>query len=73
MKGTLKLSVKNLTRQKRRNAILALAIAFGFLVVTFIDGSYLTSSIYYSAPKEEIYPINNDPITEEYIQKGVKH
>ena len=42
-------------------------------IVTFIDGSYLTSSIYYSAPKEEIYPINNDPITEEYIQKGVKH
>lgn len=38
MKGTLKLSVKNLTRQKRRNSILALAIAFGFLVVTFIDG-----------------------------------
>ena len=42
-------------------------------IVTFIDGSYLTSSIYYSAPKEEIYPINNDPITEEYIQKGIKH
>ena len=42
-------------------------------IVTFIDGSYLTSSIYYSASKEEIYPINNDPITEEYIQKGIKH
>ena len=42
-------------------------------IVTFIDGSYLTSSIYYSASKEEIYPINNDPSTEEYIQKGIKH
>jgi len=38
MKNTLKLSLKNLTRQKRRNAVLALAIAFGFLVVTLIDG-----------------------------------
>lgn len=35
--NTLKLSLKNLTRQKRRNATLALAIAFGFLVVTFLD------------------------------------
>lgn len=38
MKGTFKLSLKNLSRQKRRNAILAIAIAFGFLIVTFIDG-----------------------------------
>ena len=38
MKNPLSLSLKNLTRQKRRNAILASAIAFGFLVVTFIDG-----------------------------------
>jgi len=42
-------------------------------VVTFIDGSYLTSNIYYSAPKGEIYPISNDPITEEYIQNGIEH
>ena len=35
--NTIKLSLKNLTRQKIRNATLALAIAFGFLVVTFID------------------------------------
>lgn len=38
MKYSFKLALKNLTRQKRRNAILALAIAFGFFVVTFIDG-----------------------------------
>lgn len=42
-------------------------------IVTFIDGSYLTSNIYYSAPKGEIYPISNEPITEEYIQNGIKH
>ena len=42
-------------------------------VVTFIDGSYLTSNIYYSAPKGEIYPISNEPITEEYIQNGIEH
>lgn len=38
MKTILKLAVKNLTRQKRRSAILALAIAFGFFVVTCIGG-----------------------------------
>lgn len=38
MKNSLSLSIKNLTRQKRRNAVLAIAIAFGFLIVTFIDG-----------------------------------
>lgn len=43
MNTVLKLSLRNLTRQKRRNAILAIAIAFGFLVVTFIDG--LTSGM----------------------------
>ena len=35
---TVSLALKNLTRQKRRNAILAIAIAFGFLVVTTVDG-----------------------------------
>ena len=43
MNATIKLAVKNLTRQKRRNAILAIAIAFGFFVVTAIDG--LTSGM----------------------------
>lgn len=35
---TFNLALRNLTRQKRRNAILAIAIAFGFFVVTTIDG-----------------------------------
>ncbi|MCQ2612691.1 MAG: ABC transporter permease [Treponemataceae bacterium] len=38
MNKTLHLALRNLTRQKRRNAILAIAIAFGFFVVTAIDG-----------------------------------
>lgn len=38
MNKILKLALRNLTRQKRRNAILAIAIAFGFFVVTMIDG-----------------------------------
>lgn len=42
-------------------------------IVTFVDGSFVTSNIYYSSPKEEIYPISNEPITEEYIQKRIKY
>lgn len=42
-------------------------------IVTFIDGSFVTSNIYYSSPKGEIYPISNEPITEEYIQNGIKY
>ena len=38
MKGSIHFSLKNLTRQKRRNAVLVVAIAFGFFVVTAIDG-----------------------------------
>lgn len=38
MNKILNLALRNLTRQKRRNVILAIAIAFGFFVVTFIDG-----------------------------------
>lgn len=38
MNKIFKLALRNLTRQKRRNLILALAIAFGFFVVTGIDG-----------------------------------
>ena len=41
--------------------------------VTFIDGSFLTSKIYYNAPKGEIYSINNEPITEEYINERTTH
>jgi len=43
MKNSINFSLKNLTRQKRRNAVLVIAIAFGFFVVTAIDG--LTSGI----------------------------
>ena len=43
MKGSINFSLKNLTRQKRRNAVLVAAIAFGFFVVTAIDG--LTTGI----------------------------
>ena len=35
---TVNLALRNLTRNKRRNAILAIAIAFGFFVVTAIEG-----------------------------------
>jgi len=40
--------------------------------VTFIDGSFLTSKIYYNAPKGEIYSISNEPITEDYIKERTK-
>lgn len=40
--------------------------------VTFIDGSFLTSKVYYNSPKGEIYSINNEPITEEYIKERTK-
>lgn len=38
MNTTFLLALRNLTRQKRRSFILALAIGFGFFVVTLIDG-----------------------------------
>ncbi len=38
MNRTINLALRNLTRQKRRSAVLAAAIAFGFFVVTLIDG-----------------------------------
>ena len=40
--------------------------------VIFTDGSYLTSSIYYSAQKNEIYSINNTAVEESYIIKNAK-
>ncbi len=43
MNKIFNLTLRNLTRQKRRNLILAVAIAFGFFVVTVIDG--LTSGM----------------------------
>ncbi len=38
MMETVRLSLRNLTRSKRRNVILGIAIAFGFFVVTAVDG-----------------------------------
>lgn len=37
MKNIIYLAFRNLTRQKRRNAMLAIAIAYGFFIVTAID------------------------------------
>lgn len=39
-------------------------------LVVFTDGSYLTSKIYYSGQKSEIYPINGEAVTEEYIREN---
>ena len=36
--------------------------------VVFVDGSYLTSKIYYNAPKSEIYAITNEAVSEDYIK-----
>ena len=41
--------------------------------VTFTDGSFITSKIYYNAPKGEIYTLNNEAIAEEYINLRVNH
>ena len=56
MNKILKLSLRNLTRQKRRNAILAIAIAFGFFVVTTIDG--LTTGMVGNL--EEMFPVTHE-------------
>lgn len=39
-------------------------------IVIFTDSSYLTSKIYYSSQKSEIYSINNEAVTEEYIKNN---
>lgn len=41
--------------------------------VVFVDGSYLTSKIYYNAPKGEIYAIINNVVSEEYIKKRAEY
>ena len=38
--------------------------------VVFADSSYLTSKIYYSSQKGEIYSINNEAVTEDYIKEN---
>lgn len=40
--------------------------------IYFVDGSYLTSKIYYNAPKSEIYTITNEPISEEYVKERAR-
>ena len=42
-------------------------------MVVFVDGSFLTSKVYYNSPKSEIYSINNEPITEDYIKIRSKY
>lgn len=37
--------------------------------VVFVDGSFLTSKVYYNGSKNEIYAINNEPINEDYIKE----
>ena len=41
--------------------------------VVFIDGSFLTSKIYYNYPKEQFYSISNEPISEDYINTRVEY
>ena len=35
-----------------------------------VEFSYLTSKIYYSSQKGEIYSINNEAVTEDYIKEN---
>lgn len=41
--------------------------------VTFIDGSFLTSKLYYNLQKEEIYSLDDNPISEDYIEENIKY
>ena len=41
--------------------------------VVFVDGSFLTSKIYYNNPKGEFFSINNEPVTEEYINDRTRY
>lgn len=45
------------------------SIKDGDNTVTFIDGSFLTTKVYYNGPKGEIYSISNEPISEDYIEE----
>lgn len=46
------------------------SIKDGDNMVVFTDSSYLTSKIYYSAQKNEIYSINNQAVEEDYIKEN---
>jgi len=39
-------------------------------MVVFTDTSYITSKIYYSSQRNEIYPINNQAVEESYVKKN---
>ena len=41
--------------------------------VVFVDGSFLTSKVYYNAPKAEIYAIIKEGVSEEYIKDRTKY
>jgi len=41
--------------------------------VVFTDASYITSKIYYSSQKNEIYPINNQAVEEDYVIKNSQY
>ena len=47
-------------------------IITGDNTVTFTDGSYLTSKIYYSAQKNEIYPITGEAVEESHVKKNAE-
>ena len=49
------------------------SIKDGSNTVVFTDGSYLTDKIYYNGQNGEIYSINGDSVTEDYIQENNKH
>ena len=38
-------------------------------MVVFTDASYITSKVYYSSQKDEIYPINNQAVESNYIKE----
>ena len=41
--------------------------------VVFVDGSYVTSKIYYNGQNGEFYAINGDVTTEEYVRNNAKY
>ena len=49
------------------------SIKNGDNTVVFTDGSYLTNRVYYNGQSGEIYSINGDTMTEEYIDTNSKY
>ena len=48
------------------------SIKDGDNIVVFTDASYITSKIYYSSQKNEIYPTNNQAVEEKYVIENSK-